>query len=105
VLEHLPAAARFVSQARGWSPSLILATPSTSCLQRYVPGGGYFAAERSFAQHRLKDAHRTVVAFGQEPCTLLLASFTGAFHHLRFDPGTGGACEVLNYANFMEEAD
>jgi hypothetical protein len=65
-------------------------------------GGAYFAAERSFAQHRLPDGHRTVVAFGREPATLLVASLTGAFLRLGFDPGRAGACEVLAAANFID---
>ena len=67
-------------------------------------GGKYFASERSFAQFRLPDTHRTMVGWGREPNTLLLISSAGAFYRLEFDPERGGACEQLAYCQWLEEA-
>ena len=74
-------------------------------MQKYVPGGAYLASERSWAQYRLPDAHRCVVAFGREPTTLLIASTTGAFHRVSFDPENKGPCEAAAYSLFMDEEE
>jgi hypothetical protein len=74
-------------------------------------GGGRLAQERSHAQRRLPDAYRAAVAFGRaggdgaddaadaRP-TLFVASTTGAFHALTFDPARPGPMELVADALF-----
>ena len=75
-------------------------------LQKLVPnkvGGAYLASEWSWAQYRLPDNHKCIVAFGKEADTLLLASVTGALHRVAFDPEKKGTCEQIAYTLFMDD--
>jgi WD repeat-containing protein 45 len=77
-------------------------------LQRFVPnkvGGAYLASERSWAQHRLPDNHKCIVAFGSVAGTLFIASVTGVFHEVAFDPEKKGPCVQIKYKVFMEEEE
>ena len=68
-------------------------------------GGAYLASEWSWAQYRLPDGHKCIVALGKEPGTVLLASVTGAFHQVAFDPDRKGPCQQISYTLFMEDED
>jgi len=68
-------------------------------------GGAYLASEWSWAQYRLPDSSRCVVAFGKDPTTLLVASTTGAFHTLTFDPEKKGPCDDTSYTLFLENEE
>lgn len=70
-------------------------------LQSFLPVP-YFASERSFAQFRLPEDVRSVVAFGTSPSTLVVVSASGAFYTASFDTEKGGLCEQRSYARFME---
>lgn len=77
-------------------------------LQRFLPnkvGGAYLASERSWAQYRLPDNNKCIVAFADQPATVLIASVTGAFHKVVFDPEKKGPCELSKYHVFMEEEE
>ncbi|KAH7616917.1 hypothetical protein Ndes2526B_g09024 [Nannochloris sp. 'desiccata'] len=81
---------------------------SISSLTRFVPnkvGGAYLASERSWAQYRLPDNSKCIVAFGNEPGIIFVASMTGAFHRVVFDPDRKGPCEQSGYNLFMEEEE
>ena len=98
-------------------PSILTLCPRCRCLpcaclparpplvpQSYLPvASGYFSSERSFAQLRLPDGHRSLVGFGREPTTLLLVSATGGFYKASFDPDKGGTFEAHAYVQWMEE--
>ena len=62
----------------------------------------YFASERSFAQFRLPEDSRSVVAFGTSPSTLLVVSASGAFYKASFDPEKGGRCVQRSLSRFIE---
>ena len=78
---------------------------TAACLppvQAYLPvGRGYFKPERSFAQYRLPDGSRAVVAWGAAPCTLHVLTAAGQFHEVSFDPGKGGACQRLAFQDLL----
>lgn len=65
-------------------------------------GGSYLSSEWSWAQYYLPDRHRCAVAFGRTPGTLLLASATGAFHQVAFDPEKEGPCAQVAYTLFID---
>lgn len=47
-----------------------------------------------------------MVAFGKEPYTLLLASVTGAFHKVVYDPQAKTEnCDTVAYTLFMDNED
>ncbi len=62
----------------------------------------YFASERSFAQFRLPEDVRSIVAFGTVPSTLVVVSASGAFYSASFDTDKGGACQQHSFARFIE---
>ncbi len=62
----------------------------------------YFASERSFAQFRLPEDVRSIVAFGTIPSTLVVVSASGAFYTASFDTDKGGACQQHSFARFIE---
>lgn len=70
-------------------------------LQNLIPVP-YFASERSFAQFRLPEDSRSVVAFGTSPTTLLVVSASGAFYTASFDPEKGGRCVQRSLSRFIE---
>lgn len=79
-------------------PPTVLAVPP----QSYLPvGASYFSSERSFAQLRLPDAHRTLVGFGKDATTLLVVSATGGFYKACFDASRGGVCEQQSYVHWL----
>ena len=51
----------------------------------------YFSSQWSFAQCRVSE-HRCLAAFGQDPATIVVVSFDGVFHKIRFDVTRGGQC-------------
>ena len=77
-----------------------------STFTKLVPtrmGGAYLASEWSWAQFRLPDCYKTVVAFGKNGQTLLIASVTGAFHRISFSPDRKGSADQDWFSIFMEE--
>ncbi len=62
----------------------------------------YFASERSFAQFRLPEDVRSIVAFGTVASTLVVVSASGAFYSASFDTDKGGACQQHSFARFIE---
>ena len=76
-----------------------------SSLSKLVPsrmGGSYFASEWSWAQFRLSDCHKTIVAFGKDGQTLLIASITGTFHRASFSLDKKGSADQDWFSIFME---
>jgi hypothetical protein len=87
------------------------AAASARALAARAGGGRLLAQERSHAQRRLPDAHRAAVAFSRAGDTdasgadaarptLFVASTTGAFHALAFDPARPGLMELVADALF-----
>ena len=75
--------------------------PPCPRLQSIIPVP-YFASERSFAQFRLPEDVRSIVAFGTVPSTLVVVSASGAFYTASFDTDKGGACQQHSFARFIE---
>ena len=65
----------------------------------------YFSSEWSLAQFKLPDFTKSIVAFGPEPNTLIVASVEGTYYKVGFDDVNGGACTQLGFARFMKTAE
>ena len=51
----------------------------------------------------MPDAYKCLVAFGRDENIVLVASVTGRFLRLTFDPDKKGPAELLSSSAFMEE--
>eukprot|EP00899_Mesostigma_viride_P008604 jgi/Mesvir1/17745/Mv05600-RA.1 len=68
----------------------------------------YFSSEWSFAQFRLPEETRCIVAFGPQRHTLSIVGMDGSFFKVSYDPVHGGECQQQSYTKFMraeEEED
>ncbi|KAH7427980.1 hypothetical protein KP509_10G069800 [Ceratopteris richardii] len=61
----------------------------------------YFSSEWSFAQFRLPEDVRTLVAFGAEPHTVIIVGLDGSFYRCTFDPKHGGTMQQLEFTRFF----
>lgn len=61
----------------------------------------YFSSEWSFAQFRLPEDVRTLVAFGADTSTLAIVGLDGSFYRCSFDPVNGGQMQQQEYARFF----
>ncbi|KAJ7524540.1 hypothetical protein O6H91_17G010400 [Diphasiastrum complanatum] len=67
----------------------------------------YFSSEWSFAQYRLPNETRAIVAFGPQKNTVVIVGTDGSFYRCVFDPLHGGEMVQQEYTKFMrsEEED
>eukprot|EP00898_Chlorokybus_atmophyticus_P004139 jgi/Chlat1/4726/Chrsp30S04774 len=65
----------------------------------------YFSSEWSFAQFRLPEETKSIVAFGPQRNTIIIVSADGSFHKCAFDPLSGGECVQQSYTKFMKSED
>lgn len=61
----------------------------------------YFSSEWSFAQFRLPEDVRTLVAFGPDRTTVLIVGLDGSFYRCSFDPVHGGEMQQKDCARFL----
>ncbi|MCO5613142.1 hypothetical protein L7F22_067418 [Adiantum nelumboides] len=61
----------------------------------------YFSSEWSFAQFRLPEDVRTLVAFGPDKTTILIIGSDGSFYRCSFDPAHGGEMQQKHCARFL----
>jgi len=61
----------------------------------------YFSSEWSFAQFRVGDGTRTIVAFGAEPNTIVVVGADGSFYKASFDKA-GGDMVKTSYSQFVK---
>jgi WD40 repeat protein len=64
--------------------------------------GGYFQSQWSFAQLRIPD-YRAIVAFGQDPNTLVVLCADGSYVKAKWDPLLGGEMTKVDHASFLAE--
>jgi len=64
----------------------------------------YFSSEWSFAQYHVSDS-RTIVAFGQDPNSLIIVSAEGSFYRVLFDPEGGGEMAQDKKQKFIKGPD
>mmetsp|Transcript_10372 Transcript_10372/g.25463 ORF Transcript_10372/g.25463 Transcript_10372/m.25463 type:complete len:373 (-) Transcript_10372:291-1409(-) len=67
-------------------------------------GLSYFASEWSHAQFRVQD-YRSLVCFGQDPNTVIVACANGSYFKCRFDPVNGGEMQREDYKTFSATED
>ncbi|KAH7293777.1 hypothetical protein KP509_28G041900 [Ceratopteris richardii] len=61
----------------------------------------YFSSEWSFAQFRLPEDVRTLVAFGADSCSVIIVGLDGSFFRCRFDPVNGGEMQQEEFVRFF----
>lgn len=61
----------------------------------------YFSSEWSFAQYRLPEDVRTLVAFGSDKSTVVIVGLDGSFYRCAFDPVCGGEMQQQEFARFL----
>ncbi|KAH7415080.1 hypothetical protein KP509_14G026400 [Ceratopteris richardii] len=61
----------------------------------------YFSSEWSFAQFRLPEDVKTLVAFGSDKTTILIVGMDGSFYRCSFDPAHGGEMQQIEFVRFM----
>lgn len=86
----------------GYSPVTYAGNNPTSSLS-FVKGvlPKYFSSEWSFAQYRLPEDVRTLVAFGPEKNTVVIVGLDGSFYRCSFDPVHGGEMQQQEFARFL----
>ncbi|CAK9230087.1 unnamed protein product, partial [Sphagnum troendelagicum] len=62
----------------------------------------YFSSEWSFAQFRIPEDSRAMVAFGPQKHTVLIACANGSFYRCAFDPVQGGEMVQQEYESFKK---
>ncbi|PNT77522.1 autophagy-related protein 18a [Brachypodium distachyon] len=62
---------------------------------------GYFLSEWSFAQFRVEEGRKYLVAFGKQLCTVHIIGMDGSFYRCQFNPEKGGQMERLEFRNFI----
>ncbi|CAM6082963.1 unnamed protein product [Calypogeia fissa] len=65
----------------------------------------YFSSEWSFAQYRLPEETKSIVAFGPQKNTVIIVGSDGSFYKCAFDPTNGGEMEQQEYTKFMRPDD
>ncbi|CAM6011917.1 unnamed protein product [Sphagnum balticum] len=65
----------------------------------------YFSSEWSFAQFRIPEEARAMVAFGPQKHTVLIACANGSFYRCAFDPVQGGEMVQQEYESFKKPAE
>jgi hypothetical protein len=65
----------------------------------------YFSSEWSFAQFRIPEDSRAMVAFGPQKHTVLIACANGSFYRCAFDPVQGGEMVQQEYESFKKPAE
>lgn len=86
----------------GQSPVAFLSTnqsSSFSFMKGVLPK--YFSSEWSFAQYRLPEDVRTLVAFGHDKNTVVIVGLDGSFYRCAFDPVNGGEMQQQEFARFL----
>jgi hypothetical protein len=73
---------------------------SLSFFKNFLPK--YFSSEWSFAQYRVPEGPRNIVAFGQEKNSIIVACANGKFYKALFDPQKPGVeCVEDSNATFL----
>lgn len=67
-------------------------------------GNSYFQSEWSFAQYRIPEV-RCLVAFGNDPNTVVIACGSGAYYKCRFCPRNGGEMVREEFKRFDSQGD
>lgn len=68
-----------------------------------IPLPKYFSSEWSYAKFHIPNENgKCIVGFGPQPCTLFVASVSGSFYKIVFDPAKGGACQQESYCKFID---
>eukprot|EP00245_Coleochaete_scutata_P009370 TRINITY_DN306_c0_g2_i1.p1 TRINITY_DN306_c0_g2~~TRINITY_DN306_c0_g2_i1.p1 ORF type:complete len:429 (-),score=60.25 TRINITY_DN306_c0_g2_i1:346-1509(-) len=62
----------------------------------------YFSSEWSFAQFRLPEETKSIVAFGPQKHSVVIVGTDGSFHKCGFDPVNGGEMVQQEYTKFMK---
>lgn len=95
---------------RGSSSSLLSsasanAGSSLSFMKGVLPK--YFSSEWSFAQFRVPEETRAIVAFGAQKNSIVIVCANGSYYRCSFDGKNGGEMVQLEYERYMkpEEAD
>jgi hypothetical protein len=67
----------------------------------------YFSSEWSFAQFRVPEETRAIVAFGPQKNTLIVVCANGSYYRCSFDANQGGEMVQQEYERIMkhEEAE
>eukprot|EP00850_Spirogloea_muscicola_P005106 SM000023S07562 [mRNA] locus=s23:174039:176385:+ [translate_table: standard] len=65
----------------------------------------YFSSEWSFAQYRLSEETKSIVAFGPQKHTLIIVGIDGSFYKCSFDPINGGEMVQEEVYKFMKPDD
>jgi len=67
----------------------------------------YFSSEWSFAQFRVPEETRAIVAFGTQKNTIVIVCANGSYYRCSFDGNNGGEMAQLEYERYMkpEETD
>lgn len=52
----------------------------------------------------MPDAYKCLVAFGRDKNIVLVASVTGGFHKVAFNPDKKGPADLVSFFEFMAEA-
>ncbi|KAL2649193.1 hypothetical protein R1flu_017321 [Riccia fluitans] len=61
----------------------------------------YFSSEWSFAQYRLPEETKAIVAFGPAKDTVIIVGTDGSFYKCEYDPVNGGEMKQQEYTKFM----
>ncbi|KAJ7551703.1 hypothetical protein O6H91_06G025400 [Diphasiastrum complanatum] len=64
----------------------------------------YFSSEWSFAQFRLLEETRSIVAFGPQKNTIIIVCANGSYYRCAFDPVSGGEMVQQEFARFFKPA-
>jgi len=98
------------SSLRGSSSSMLSsasanAGSSLSFMKGVLPK--YFSSEWSFAQFRVPEETRAIVAFGTQKNTIVIVCANGSYYRCSFDGNNGGEMGQLEYERYMkpEETD
>jgi WD40 repeat protein len=89
--------------AGGSSPKAASKGSSSSFVKGVLPK--YFSSEWSFAQYRLPEETKSIVAFGPQKNTVIIVGSDGSFYKCAFDPVKGGKMEQQGCTKFMRPDD
>lgn len=86
----------------GFSPASMSGSNPSSTLS-FMKGvlPRYFSSEWSFAQYRLPEDVRTLVAFGPDKTTVVIVGLDGSFYRCAFDPVHGGEMQQQECVRFL----
>lgn len=62
----------------------------------------FFDSEWSFAKFKATESKNSV-AFGPDPNSVIVVSYSGIYFKAIFDPLKGGECKIIETFNILEE--